>query len=48
MNSVSLESHGQLKHCSGKYFGKKERLKMKKIKTEIFNYLSKLASDSKF
>ena len=27
---VSLESHGQVKYCNGKYFGKRKELNLKK------------------
>ena len=41
------ESYGRVEYYNGSCFGKK-KLRLKKIKMKIFNFLSKIAADYKF
>ena len=44
-NLVPSGSHGLVEYHNGKYSGKK-KLKLKKMKMNIFNFLGKIATDS--
>ena len=43
-----MESLGKRKYYNGKYFGKKEEVKLEKMMLKIFNILFKRARDHKF
>ena len=48
MNLVLLENHRRLTYCDGKCFGKKKELKFKKMKSKIFKFLCKIATNIEF